>query len=191
MPFLTEEIWHQLQGQTLDLVVSPWPTLQPYKASLNEEFLMIQTLVSKLRETRNHLQKSPKETLEAAYEEGGDMVALFENPGKKQLIEKLANVRLNDAQFSTEGYQKTSFLVSTQKIHILLPQGVIDLEEELKKLEEELAYQRGFVDSIDKKLSNEKFVSGAPAAVVDKEKKKREDGLQRIEALLSNIKNLK
>jgi valyl-tRNA synthetase len=191
MPFLTEEIWHQLQSQNRDLVVSPWPNFEKYNASINSDFLLLQTLVSKLREIRNQLQKSPKETLEAVYELGGDMVAIIENHGRKQLIEKLANVRLNDEHFSTEGYQKTSFLVSTQKIHVLLPEGAINVEEELKKLEEELAYQKGFVASIDKKLSNEKFVSGAPAAVVDKEMKKREDGLQRIEALLSNIKNLK
>lgn len=191
MPFISEEIWHLLRDQKKDLIVTEWPASTDVNQAELDEMEKAKTLITKLREVRSQLQKSPKETLTAVYDNDGDMTSALSNIGFAGLISKLSNTQLEDSTFDTSGYQKTSFIVSTQKFHILLPEGAVDVEAELKKLEEELKYQRGFVLSIEKKLSNERFVENAPADVIDKERKKLQDGQQRIEAILSNIENLK
>lgn len=191
MPFITEEIWHLLKEQDTDLIVTEWPAAVAVHQDDLDEMEKAKTLITKLRETRSQLQKSPKETLTAVYDNDGDMAVSLANAGLAGLISKLSNTQLENSTFDTTGYQKTSFIVSTQKFHILLPEGAVDIEAELAKLEEELKYQKGFVASIEKKLSNERFVANAPAEVIEKERKKLQDGQQRIEAILSNIGNLK
>ena len=68
--------------------------------------------------------------------------------------------------------------------------GTIDIEAEIKKLTEELKYTEGFLKSVQKKLSNERFVAGAPAQVVANEKKKEQDALAKIETLKTSLANL-
>ncbi len=191
MPFISEEIWHLLGNQNTDLIVTDWPASTEVNQAELDEMEKAKTLITKLREIRSQLQKSPKETMTAVYDNDGDMTVALTNVGLSGLISKLSNTQLEDSTFDSSGYQKTSFIVSTQKIHILLPEGAVDVEAELQKLEEELKYQKGFVLSIEKKLSNERFVENAPAEVIEKERKKLQDGQQRIEAILSNMDNLK
>ena len=81
-------------------------------------------------------------------------------------------------------------MVRTSKIFIVL-EGLINVEEEIAKLESELKYYRGFLESVRRKLSNEKFVNGAPEAVVANERKKEADALQKIESIESSLKSLK
>ena len=83
-----------------------------------------------------------------------------------------------------------SFIVGTDKYFVRFEKE-IDVEAELKKLEEDLEYQVGFVGSVQKKLSNERFVNNAPAVVVDKERQKLADGHERIKQIEESIKKLK
>ncbi len=187
MPFITEEMWHLLRKQENDLIVENWPEVMVWEKGVTTTFEKIKILVSKLREVRSQLQKPMKELMEVMYEENGDMEELLRDAGRLGLIEKLSNVKIYDASFDTGNYQKTSFIVSTQKFHVLLPAGAIDVVAEVAKLEAELKYQEGFVASIEKKLSNERFVANAPGDVVEVERKKMRDGLARIEAIRENI----
>ena len=100
---------------------------------------------------------------------------------------KLANVKVSRGEAEGQG---VSAMVRTSKIFIVL-EGLVNVEEEIAKLESELKYYRGFLESVRRKLSNEKFVNGAPEAVVANERKKEADALQKIESIESSLKSLK
>ena len=82
-----------------------------------------------------------------------------------------------------------SFVVGTDKYYLASPK-VIDLDEEIGTLRKDLEYQEGFVRSIQKKLDNERFVTNAPAEVVEKERQKMADGLKRIEMIKESLERL-
>jgi valyl-tRNA synthetase len=82
-----------------------------------------------------------------------------------------------------------TFIVGSQEFYIPLA-GTIDVEAEIKKLNDELKYTRGFMNSVSKKLSNDRFVNNAPAAVVDKERRKLADAEARIKVLEEQLNNL-
>ena len=105
------------------------------------------------------------------------------------VIMKLCNV--SSVNYVTETPQDAfGFLVKATEYFIPVTDN-IDTEAEIKKLEEELAYAQGFLKSVEAKLSNEKFVNGAPAAVVDKERKKKSDAEAKIKVLEQQIATLK
>jgi valyl-tRNA synthetase len=108
--------------------------------------------------------------------------------GLLPLIQKLAV--LSDFSFTeTEAPNSKSFIVGTEQYFVELNLE-IDVVAERKKIEEELVYQAGFVKSIEGKLANERFVAGAPQAVVDNERKKLADGLARIQILKEQLEKL-
>ena len=105
------------------------------------------------------------------------------------VVVKLANVTVGEAEGDMSTAQR--FMVRTVEMFVPLT-GLINVEEEIAKLESELAYQQKFLDSVRKKLSNERFVANAPEAVVAVERKKEADSLSKIEsitALLNALKN--
>ena len=104
------------------------------------------------------------------------------------MISKLGNIsRIN---YTTSAVEKAfSFRVGSNE-YFMVADMAIDIEAEVAKLEEELAYTKGFLNSVQKKLSNERFVSNAPEQVVASEKKKEADALAKIETLETSLKNL-
>lgn len=105
------------------------------------------------------------------------------------MLQKLGNLS-NIESVSEDVKGATSFRVKTSTFYVDLGDK-IDIEEEIKKLEEELKYTKGFLTSVMKKLSNERFVNNAPAQVVDVERKKQADAETKIKALEEQIANLK
>ena len=195
MPFITEEIWHYIKEREPgdDCVVSKYPKPAGYDNELLEAINKIKSIVTKVREIRNSKGMKPKEPLKLYVEKSGSIEKfLFSEdiPGLKHILRKIAflsGVELVDTQ---EVDNTIPFLAANEKF-MLEYNKEIDVEAEIAKIQKELDYQKGFVASIEKKLSNERFVNNAPAAVVDKERKKLADGNERIKILEKSLASLK
>ncbi|MFZ5431145.1 MAG: valine--tRNA ligase [Bacteroidota bacterium] len=187
MPFITEEIWQMLtdrkEGESI--MVSPMPEIMPFDKALIDAFENVKEAVSGIRKIRLENSVPNKESLD-----------LFIQPGDKGYEEALNVVVMrlgNIGQLevvNSEVKGAASFRVKSTNYYILLGEH-IDAEEELRKLEQELDYTRGFLNSVMKKLGNEKFVSSAPEAVVEKERIKQADAEAKIKTLEGRIAVLK
>ncbi len=179
MPFISEELWHQLRHRTSPadaLIVAPWPSAGEVDHTVLKAFANAQEVIGGIRNIRKEKQIPQKEALELSIRFNGQGDRSFD-----AAIAHLCNVAAI-AEVDALPEQAFSFLVGTHEYAV--PFGeTVDVEAEREKLAKEIEYQRGFLDSVRRKLSNEKFVSGAPAAVVDAEKKKEADALAKIAAL--------
>lgn len=193
MPFITEEIWHQLKDREAgdDCINSSYPKHNDNtEVEILRSFAMLQEIVSNIRDVRNKEQLKPKEELVVSFVSSGEMIKYLKVNGFEESIKRLGFVsELTQIEEDTDVEAK-SFLASTTKFFVHIDKE-IDVEAELRKAEEELKYQQGFVASVKKKLDNERFVNNAPAQVVEKERKKLSDGIARIETLESLIASLK
>ena len=156
-----------------------------YDQRMLDEFDTAREVIAGVRNIRNTRNLSPKEMLEVSYIAKDERfnVSRFEG-----IIKKLGNV--SDIKAVTEKpVGALSFMVGTAECYVPMPQNV-DREAELKKLQDDLKYAEGFLASVMKKLSNEKFVNGAPAAVIEKERNKQRDAETKIAALKAQIEAL-
>ncbi|WP_373519781.1 valine--tRNA ligase [Pricia sp.] len=186
MPFLTEEVWQHIAKRSPQeaLVVSEWPKTQNVDADLTKEFEFAAEVVSGVRNIRKEKNIPMKEVLELS-------VLDEEKTSKKwdTVIEKLTNLsKITYVDASVEG--ALSFRVKSNEYFIPVS-GTIDIEAEIQKIEEELKYTKGFLRSIQKKLSNERFVNNAPELVIDTERKKKADAEAKIETLEKSLSSLK
>ncbi|MFV0304512.1 MAG: valine--tRNA ligase [Moheibacter sp.] len=183
MPFLTEEIWQLIEKRDTEnaLIISNYPEVDFYEKEVLKEFEFTSETISGVRAIRNEKGISPKETLE---------LYAVENSKEKfhqSLVEKLGNVSiLFSSQFPEKGF---IFRVGTFEFLIPVSENV-NLEAEKEKLESEKVYLEGFLNSVRKKLSNKKFVNGAPKAVVDAEQKKEADTLEKLKQIEEQLKGL-
>ncbi|MEQ1747187.1 MAG: valine--tRNA ligase [Saprospiraceae bacterium] len=187
MPFITEEIWHQLRERAAgqDCMMQSYPQAGTADEALIRQVESAKDVITKVRELRNQNQIKPREALRATVQNSDSARALFAREGLLEMVVKLAvltNLELSDA----EPANSKSFISGTEKYYVEISQE-IDTEAERAKIQQELEYQRGFLKSIEAKLSNERFVAGAPAAVVDNERKKQADVLARIEILEESL----
>jgi valyl-tRNA synthetase len=187
MPFITEEIWQLLterkEGESI--MISQLPELQKMDAELLAAFENVKEAISGIRKIRSDKNIPNKDMLEVKVQQGDKG---FE-PQFNSIVKKMAN--LSSLEMITEEVKgAASFRVKSTNFYIPL-EGFIDVEEELKKLEEELKYTQGFLNSVVKKLSNERFVNGAPEAVVAKERAKQADAEAKIKVLEERIAGLK
>jgi valyl-tRNA synthetase len=191
MPFVTEEIWHRLRDRAPgeDCCVSTWPTAGDFDADLIARVDLAKEAVVKVRETRSSKGIKGRDPLKMFTTIGSPGEALVNDAGLKAAIEKMAYLESLQA-VETEPENAIGFLVGNDSFYLELNQE-IDTAAELAEKEQELAYLVGFVASVEKKLSNERFVSGAPEAVVDRERKKLADGQAKMASLEDEIKRLK
>ena len=186
MPFLSEEVWHLLRERNAgeDIIIAPWPKSGEGDVKLETEVQHAFDLVTAVRNVRNERSMSPKDALEVQAKGTSPMRAAV-----SALVNKLANVSaIAEVEKASEG--SITFLVGTTEYAVDLG-GNIDPEAEAKKAEAELAHLRGFLASVDKKLSNERFVAGAPAQVLETERKKKADAEAKIKALEERLAVLK
>ena len=187
MPFVTEEIWHLLETRSEEesIMQQPMPTALPYDPATLRSFALAQELVSGVRGLRNSKGLSPKEALELyVLPHGEHLEHRFDG-----LVAKLANVS-KIAQVSEKVEGALTFMVGTTECFVPVSLN-IDTEAELKRLEDELRYAEGFLASVMKKLSNEKFVNGAPEKVVNVERQKKADAEQKIAAIKAQMDALR
>ena len=190
MPFITEELWQHIYDRkpgesimTAQLETFAGRDLQAANELCNT-FDQLKEIISGVRNIRLQKNIAQKEALE--------MLVLGENTqlmAYADVVKKMANLSaVTVVESKPEG--AASFMVGTTEYFIPLG-NLIDVEEELKKLEADLKYQEGFLQSVLKKLSNEKFVSKAPANVIEMERKKQSDAETKIAALKESIAALK
>jgi len=186
MPFLSEEIWQFISERTPDeaLIVSKWPETKAINENLIAEFEFASEVISGIRNIRKQKNIAFKDAI-------GFSVINNEkgNTTFNSVISKLGNLEsIEDTSEAIEG--ALTFRVKSNEYFIPMV-GAIDVEAEIKKLTEELGYTEGFLKSVQKKLSNERFVAGAPEQVVASEKKKKADALAKIETLKASLASLK
>jgi valyl-tRNA synthetase len=187
MPFVTEEIWQLLkeraQGESIMICQIPEP--EYYDAGLLLAFENAKEAVSGIRKIRTDKNIPNKDSLELMIQQGDKGFEERFNP----VVIKLANLS-SLKMVADEVPGAASFRVKSTTYYVPL-EGFIDVEEELKKLEEELGYTKGFLNSVMKKLGNYRFVNSAPEAVVAKEKTKQADAEAKIKVLEERIDSLK
>ena len=186
MPFITEELWQHLaerkEGESI--MVSPQTIAVPAEGddAILAQIEMMKNVVAGVRAIRNTKNISPREVL--------DLQVIAANPiaALDSLVVKMANVN-GVVVVEAKGEGVSSFMVGTTEYAVPLG-GLIDVEAEIAKAEAELKHLEGFLSGVKKKLSNERFVNNAPAAVVELERKKQSDAESKIATLKETIASL-
>lgn len=186
MPFITEELWHGIKDRTPDeaLIISEWPEEKDFDKNIIETFDWAAEVITQIRSVRKSKNIAFKNPIDLKVENK-------ENWGKDfdDIIKKLCNVE-NLSYVSQQQDGALSFSVKSNIYYIPI-EGSIDVEVEVEKLKKDLDYYTGFLVSVEKKLSNKRFVDNAPDAVVNKEKQKQADALAKIESIKESLENLK
>ncbi|NTW23543.1 MAG: valine--tRNA ligase [Lentimicrobium sp.] len=186
MPFITEEIWHLLIERTDDesLMISQLPLAGSVDADMLADFQVAAEVVIGVRNVRKDKNIAFKDQVEMKVKSSGSDTGT----GFDSVIAKLGNISaieyVNEKPAAAAG-----FMIKSNEYYIPLGEGV-DLEAEKEKLEKELAYTQGFLDSVLKKLGNERFVSNAKPEVVDIERQKKADAEMTIQLLKDQLSGL-
>ena len=186
MPFITEELWHDMaeRGEKETIMFARTPVAGPWDEGTINDFELAEEAVNALRGIRQQKNISPKEALEVKFK-GAFPVRML------PVVCKLANISnasiVEDFGATAEG---VSQMIRTVEMYVPLT-GKVNVEEEIAKIEAELEYQKKFLESVRRKLSNESFVAHAPEKVVAMERKKEADSLSKIEGYESQLKALK
>ena len=185
MPFLTEELWQHMTVRSKEeaLIISTWPSRTSFDQSILTSFDRATKIIGAVRNFRKERNISHKENL-TLY-----LVIDQQQVQYHQLIQKMAGVDQLKWVKKAPDESGASFRVDTFECFIPLS-GTIDVVAEKAKIEEELKYAKGFLQSVRKKLSNERFVSNAPEKVIEMERKKESDALEKISILEKSLASL-
>ena len=186
MPFITEELWHALEDRKegATIMYEHTPVAKAYDKEFIDSFELAKEAAGSVRSVRQQKGISSKEALKLKIK-GAFPAELL------PVVEKLANVSNIEFKDSfTSDLSGVGFMVGTIEMFVIL-EGLVNAEEEIAKLEAALEYQKKFLDSVRKKLSNANFVAHAPEAVVAGERKKEADSLSKIASYESQLKQLK
>jgi len=186
MPFLTEEIWQILDNRTPEqaLIIAAWPEIKTYDHTILDGFEFAAEVVSGVRTIRKEKNIAFKNPIDLLVLNNESQIKDFDS-----VISKLGNIT-SLTYTATSVDNALSFRVKSNE-YFIPANDAIDIEAEILKLEDELKYTEGFLKSVQKKLLNERFVSGAPEQVVASEKKKESDAVAKIETLKASLTNLK
>ncbi|MCE1199220.1 MAG: valine--tRNA ligase [Marinilabiliales bacterium] len=186
MPFVTEEIWQRIEerGAATSIMVSAWPKAATTNESLCEAFELVKEVVAGIRSIRKEKDIANKEP-----------ISLFILPGEKgyeprfdRVLARLCNV--SDISVCAEEVKGAASFMVKATAYFVPFEGNLDVAEETAKINQELAYYKGFLASVLSKLGNEKFVSSAPAKVVEVERKKLADAEEKIKILEDRLQSL-
>ena len=185
MPFITEELWQHIsdrkEGESL--MVSPISSTIKMDETIEQQFEVVKEIISSVRSIRLQKNIAQKETLELQIV-GENPVVVFNS-----VIMKMCNLSVIDVvENKSDG--AASFMVGTTEYAVPLG-NMIDVEAEIARMEAELKHKESFLQGVMKKLSNEKFVNNAPAAVLELERKKQADAESIINSLKESIAALK
>ncbi len=186
MPFITEEIWQNIEKRNSNnaLIITQQSNYNSFQQDIIQDFDLTKEMVSAIRNYRKEKNISPKEAIQV-YCSATEMQIK-----NHATFSKLCHI--DEFYFdSIDTISSPFYTVLVKNIQLAIPMSQnIDIEKELQKMNEEILYLKGFLQSIDKKLSNEKFVNGAPVAVIDLEKKKQKDAMEKIEILDKKMKSI-
>ncbi|MEI7509454.1 MAG: valine--tRNA ligase [Flavobacterium sp.] len=186
MPFLTEEIWQHIASRTPEqaLIIAHWPEAKVFNEKLISDFDFAMEVISGIRTIRKDKHIPFKDVISLKVVNNEKVSSHFDT-----VIMKLGNIdTLEYVSDKVDG--ALSYRVKSNEYFIPI-MGSIDVESEITKLNEELNYIKGFLKSVQAKLSNEKFVNGAPEKVLEMERKKEADALAKIATIEQSISGLK
>lgn len=185
-PFISEHIWQNLRNRTVkeSLIVAQWPIAGPVDEKLLNGFELVKEMISGVRDIRNQQQVKPKDTVDLFGQVANTELYELYRPQITKLAKlgvfEYTQKDIDNAQAFMAGSDR--FFVST---------GIeVNAEEEREKMLQELEYTKGFIRSVEGKLSNERFVGSAPTVVVDAERKKLADGQAKVKALEESLAKL-
>jgi valyl-tRNA synthetase len=186
MPFLTEEIWQHIAQRTTEqaLIVAEYPKMVPFNEQLITDFENATEVIAGIRTIRKDKNIPFKDTIDLKVINNDNVSSYFDT-----IISKLGNV-VSIEYITNKIDGALTYRVNSNEYFIPVT-GTINIEEEIVKLEEELKYTNGFLKSVQSKLSNEKFVSGAPVQVIENERKKEADALAKIATIEQSLASLK
>ena len=181
MPFISEEIWNDLKDNNEnDLIISNWPDLKEFDLNLDLNFSISMNIVTSIRNIRskNNIPSSNKL----------DLFSAKKISFNQEVVKKLSNLKsINFSNTKDEKY--FSFICDSNEFYIPYA-GNIDIKGEKIKIMKELDHLNKFLISIKKKLDNNKFVSNAPEKVIEMERKKENDTMEKIKILENRLKNI-
>ena len=184
-PFVAEELWHLIRERKAgaDIMISAWPAVQPVDASVLKSFSKAEEVITNIRNVRKQHNIANKVKIELFIKKNTEVDASFDS-----VILKMGNLSL--LEYSNDKVSNAnSFFVDGNEYYI--PFGeMIDVEAEKKKITDELEYTKGFLQSVQRKLQNEKFMAGAPDQVVAMERKKESDAMSTIAVLEEKLTSL-
>jgi valyl-tRNA synthetase len=184
MPFVTEEIYHELRHRNAgnDLIVKQLPVYEGVNKDILKHGAMLQELITAVRDTRNKNQLKPKDTIK-----------LWIDTQHHAFYEQVQHILRRQVNAETIGFVNEakagtiSIVVQTDKLYIEAAAAVMDKGAQKEQMQKELDYLKGFLTSIEKKLSNERFVQNAKPEVVDVERRKQADAEAKIKAIEESL----
>lgn len=182
-PFVSEEIYHLLKNRNKgeSIMLSQWPKFDSVNEELLYQFENQIDVTTQIRTIRKKNNIPQKESLALKV-----LINSKENKQFDSIIKKLNN--LNTIEYVSIVPDENTFSFVSNQNEFFIPSGdLVDTEAEIKKMEEELAYTKGFLKSVDKKLSNERFVTNAPDKVIEIERKKQSDAVEKIKVLENKL----
>jgi valyl-tRNA synthetase len=184
MPFITEEIYHLLADQSDDLCIKQFSPVGKTDAALLEQGALLKEAITALRDARNKAQIKPKETMTLHIQT--EAAAVYRN------IQSILSRQVNATEilFTREAIAGTLTVVAGKDKFFIGTEKAIDTGNQKEEMEKELVYLKGFLESVNKKLSNERFVQNAKPEVVEFEQKKKADALEKIKVIEDSLKGL-
>ena len=185
MPFITEEIWHQIAPRTPEeaLIISRYPSKDPVNKTVLNDFEIASEVISGIRTIRKEKNISFKEPIKLFV-----INNIGASPSFDTVIKKMGNVEHLEYISEKMGGALTYRVKSNE--YFIPMEGSVNIENEIEKLSNELTYTEGFLKSIQAKLTNERFVNNAPEKVVASEKQKEADALAKITTLKNSLSSL-
>jgi valyl-tRNA synthetase len=186
MPFITEDIWQDLKERKDKeyLIVAAWPKQDKFDKKLTDKMESVLKVVAAIRNIRNSKNIPHTKALDLS-------IKVMSQDGYEDfisIIRKLANI--NEITLVQENLEGAISFVEAGDEFFIPMEGNIDVAAERERLQKELEYTKGFLASVVKKLSNERFVSGAPEAVIANERKKQADAEAKIHAIEQSLASL-
>ena len=185
-PFIAEELWHLIRerAEGNDIIIATWPEAKAFDETILKNFEIAEEVIIGIRNVRKSNNIANKVQMEMMVKKNETIDESFDC-----VIKKMGN--LTELTYVNDKVgNANSFMVTSNEYFIPFGEE-IDIEAERKKMQEELDYTKGFLNSVMKKLSNEKFVASAPEQVVAIERKKEADALSKIAILEEKLASLK
>lgn len=184
MPFITEEIYHQLKNQTVDLTVKQYPLTTQTDQQVLKNGALLKEVISAIRDARNKNQLKPKETVKLHIQ--------TEKPAIYQSIESILAKQVNaeSVAYTAETAGNSITIVVQKDKFYIETTTVLDTSSQKDQLLKDLDYLKGFLVSVDKKLGNERFVQNAKPEVIETERKKKADAEAKIKVIEESLASL-
>ena len=184
MPFITEEIYHLLKERNDDLTIRQFEEAGTYNEKILQQGTRLKEIITAIRDAKNKHSIKPKETI--------NLVIETNDKGSYEAIENILCKQANaeSIQFTSQPAASAITIVSGKEKIYIVADIKVDVEAQKEKLLKDLDYLKGFLITIDKKLSNDRFVQNAKAEVIDLERKKKSDAEAKILAIEQSLSTL-